>query len=137
MIKNISPLSGSLHHLEIYVSNLQKSTAFWSWFLCEKLGYQLFQSWEEGRSYILGETYIVLVQAESRFLDIPFHRCRPGLNHLAFKAESKLQIDQITEELEKKGCTILYKDRHPYAGGDGYYAVFFEDPERIKVELVF
>ena len=101
------------------------------------MGYELFQSWNEGRSYILGETYIVLVQAESRFLDIPFHRCRPGLNHLAFKAESECQIDQISEELEKKGCTILYKDLHPYAGGEGYYAVFFEDPERIKVELVY
>jgi GrpB-like predicted nucleotidyltransferase (UPF0157 family)/ribosomal protein S18 acetylase RimI-like enzyme/catechol 2,3-dioxygenase-like lactoylglutathione lyase family enzyme len=136
MIKNIKPSTGSLHHLEIYVSDLEKSTAFWSWFLCEKLGYKLFQTWNEGRSYILGDTYIVLVQAESRFLDIPFHRCRPGLNHLAFKAESKLQIDQITRELEEHGGKILYKDRHPYAGGDSYYALFFEDPERIKVELV-
>ncbi len=25
---------------------------------------------------------------------------------------------------------------HPYAGGDDHYAVYFEDPERIKVELV-
>jgi catechol 2,3-dioxygenase-like lactoylglutathione lyase family enzyme len=136
MIKNIKPSTGSLHHLEIYVSDLEKSTAFWSWFLCEKLGYKLFQTWNEGRSYILSDTYIVLVQAESRFLDIPFHRCRPGLNHLAFKAESKLQIDQITRELEEHGGKILYKDRHPYAGGDSYYALFFEDPERIKVELV-
>jgi catechol 2,3-dioxygenase-like lactoylglutathione lyase family enzyme len=32
--------------------------------------------------------------------------------------------------------TILYQDRHPHAGGENYYAVFFEDPDRIKVELV-
>ena len=31
---------------------------------------------------------------------------------------------------------ILYEDKHPYAGGEDYYAVFFEDPDRIKVELV-
>jgi len=30
---------------------------------------------------------------------------------------------------------ILYADRHPHAGGPDSYAVFFEDPERIKVEL--
>jgi hypothetical protein len=26
-------------------------------------------------------------------------------------------------------------DKHPHAGGPASYAVFFEDPERIKVEL--
>jgi catechol 2,3-dioxygenase-like lactoylglutathione lyase family enzyme len=58
------------------------------------------------------------------------------LNHLAFHAKSKEQVDSITKELEEKGISILYKDRHPYAGGKDYYAVFFEDPDRIKVELV-
>lgn len=29
-----------------------------------------------------------------------------------------------------------YEDRHPYAGGPDYYAVFFEDPDRMKVEIV-
>ena len=44
--------------------------------------------------------------------------------------------DELTEKLRRRGITILYEDRHPFAGGSDYYAVFFEDPDRIKVEVV-
>ncbi|WP_438315610.1 VOC family protein [Sporosarcina sp. FA9] len=126
---------GLIHHIEIYVSNLKNTVDFWSWFLKE-LGYSDFQKWEGGKSWRLGETYIVFVQAEERFLDVPYHRCRVGLNHLAFHAVSREHVDDVTQKLRDKGIGILYADKHPYAGGKDYYAVFFEDPDRIKVELV-
>ncbi|MEH7274285.1 VOC family protein [Neobacillus vireti] len=124
-----------LHHVEIYVSSLPRSIEFWGWLL-PKLGYEQFQKWDSGISWKYRETYLVFVQAEERFLNIPYHRCRVGLNHLAFHAKSKEHVDDLTEALREKGIQILYKDKHPYAGGDDYYAVFFEDPDRIKVELV-
>jgi catechol 2,3-dioxygenase-like lactoylglutathione lyase family enzyme len=124
-----------LHHIEIYVSNLEKSTEFWGWLL-EDLGYSVYQKWDMGQSWILGESYIVFVQTEERFLDVPYHRCRVGLNHLAFHAKSKQHVDDVTAQLREKGVTILYNDKHPYAGGENYYAVYFEDPDRLKVELV-
>ena len=74
---------GLFHHIELYVSNLEKSVGFWGWFL-QELGYSSFQKWDGGHSWKQGETYIVFVQAEERFLDIQYHRCRVGLNHLAF-----------------------------------------------------
>ncbi|MCL1950603.1 MAG: VOC family protein [Turicibacter sp.] len=126
---------GLIHHLEIYVSNLQKSTEFWGWLLGE-LGYVPFQSWEGGSSFKQGETYLTFVQTEDRFLDIPYHRCRTGLNHLAFHLPDRGELDALTEKLKDRGTNILYADRHPHAGGPDYYAVFFEDPDRIKVELV-
>ncbi|MFS1512694.1 VOC family protein [Chengkuizengella sp. SCS-71B] len=124
-----------LHHVEIYVSNLKETISFWDWFLKE-LGYEVFQKWDAGISLKYQETYIVFVQTEQRFLDVPYHRCRTGLNHLAFHAKSKEHVDEITLKLKEKGIQILYTDKHPYAGGEDYYAVFFEDPDRIKVELV-
>ena len=126
---------GLLHHLEIYVSNLQSSAEFWGWFL-EELGYNTFQKWDGGQSWRLGDTYIVFVQTEDRFLDISYHRCRVGLNHLAFQAASREHVDDMTNKLKAKGITILYSEKHPFAGGDDHYAVYFEDPDRIKVELV-
>ena len=128
-------LKGVIHHIEIFVSDLKKTIEFWNWFL-EELGYDVFQVWEGGISWKLGETYIVFVQAEERFLDVPYHRSRVGLNHLAFHAASRGHVDDITQKLKEMGVPILYTDRHPYAGGKDYYAVFFEDPDRIKVELV-
>ncbi|PFP24638.1 hypothetical protein COJ96_21575 [Bacillus sp. AFS073361] len=124
-----------LHHIEINVSNLSKTIEFWQWFLME-LGYQPYQKWESGISLKDGETYLVFVQTEERFLDVSYHRSRVGLNHFAFHAESRKQVDQITMQLKEKGVHILYQDKHPFAGGDTHYAVFFEDPDRIKVELV-
>ncbi|MFD1204617.1 VOC family protein [Sporosarcina contaminans] len=126
---------GLIHQIEIYVSDLKSSVDFWCWLL-EELGYEPFQEWESGQSWKMGETYIVFVQADEKFMDIPYHRCRVGLNHLAFHASSRQQVDEMTGKLKEKGVKILYTDKHPFAGGDGHYAVYFEDPDRIKVELV-
>ncbi|MDF1508513.1 VOC family protein [Robertmurraya sp. DFI.2.37] len=127
--------TGLLHHLEIYVSNLAKSKEFWSWLL-EELGYRSFQKWDKGESWKLGDTYLVFVQAEERFLEPPYHRCRVGLNHLAFHADSRQHVDHLTKRLRERGVSILYPGQHPFAGGEDHYAVYFEDPDRIKVELV-
>ena len=126
--------AGLLHHVEIYCTDLKVKTDFWGWFL-GLLGYSVYQDWPGGRSYRLGPTYLVFVQAEPRFCDEPYNRCHPGLNHLAFHAASRQQVDEVTELLRGRGVHILYEDRHPWAGGPGCYAVYFEDPDRMKVEL--
>lgn len=128
-------MRGLIHHIELYVNDLNKSKEFWGWLL-EKLNYHEYQKWEEGISYKNGESYIVFVQVESRFIQNTYHRCHHGLNHLAFYGDDQQFVDEITLELKAKGVTILYEDQHPYAGGEDYYAVYFEDPDRMKVEIV-
>ncbi|TCS94911.1 VOC family protein [Hazenella coriacea] len=124
-----------LHHIEIYVSDLQRTIQFWNWFLGE-LGYEVHQQWSSGISWKHGSTYLVFVQADQKYMDVTYHRCRVGLNHLAFHANSKEQVDEITLKLQEKKIKILYQNKHPFAGGEHHYAVYFEDPDRIKVELV-
>ena len=126
---------GTVHHIELYVSDLERSLLFWEPLLA-MLGHDPFQEWEQGRSFLLDDTYIVLVQAEADYLEPPYHRKRVGLNHLAFHARSRAQVDEITGWAREGGHTVLYEDRHPYAGGPDYYALFCEDPDRIKVEIV-
>lgn len=127
-------MKGALHHVEIYVNNLAVSKAFWGWLL-EELGYTVYQEWKQGISYMLEDTYLVFVQVEDQHLDTPYHRCKAGLNHLAFHGGSKEFVDVITLKLKERNTTILYEDRHPYASGPDYYAVYFEDPDRMKVEI--
>ena len=125
-----------LHHLELYVSNLQRTADFYHWLL-PQLGYEPFQQWPEGFSMKHSSSfYIVFVQAQEKHLDIPYHRSRVGMNHLAFYADSRAHVDAITAQLRERNVPILYSDRHPHAGGPDHYAVFFEDPDRIKVEIV-
>ncbi|MBU8788449.1 MULTISPECIES: VOC family protein [Bacillus] len=124
-----------IHHIELYVSDLERSKHFWGWFL-EELGYEVYQRWEGGISWKANGAYIVFVQAQGEFLKAGYHRRRVGLNHLAFQAASREQVDEITEQLIRRGYQLLYEDRHPFAGGSGHYALYTEDPDRIKVELV-
>lgn len=127
--------AGLLHHVELYASAFEKSVAFWDWFL-DELGYEVYQEWDDGRSWKCGPTYLVVVRAPEEYEDEEYHRRHPGLNHLAFHADSRAQVDELTRKLRERGRTILYEDEHPYAGGEGYYALYFEDPERMKVEVV-
>ena len=129
-----SKLRGFLHHVEIYVSDLARTKDFYGWLLGE-LGYAVVNEWPLGISYGLGQTYFVFVQVEEAFLKDGYHRKRVGLNHLAFHVDSRQEVDNFTEQLRARGATVLYEDRHPYAGGENYYAVFFEDPDRMKLEL--
>ncbi len=124
--------NGNLHHVEINVSDLKKSRIFYDWFLAE-LGYKLYQEWEKGFSYRKENTYLVFVQTEPKHLDQAYHRCQTGLNHLAFHADKDL-IDKIAKQLPEKGIVLLYPDQHPYAAGPEAYALFMEDPDRIKIE---
>lgn len=125
-----------LHHVEVYVSDLVTSIAFWGWLL-PQLGFEPYQEWDEGQSYKCVDTYLVFVQAEPAFLDQPHHRKRPGLNHIALWALSKDQVRQLPERLRERGVRVLYEDR---ASGEieapSEWSVFFEDPDRIKVEVV-
>ena len=89
-----------------------------------------------GKSWKCGDTYLVFVQVEQRHLAVPYHRGRVGLNHVAFHATSRQQVDSLATQLKQRGVTLLYHERYPYAGGEGHYAVYFEDPDKIKVELV-
>ena len=126
---------GTLHHVEINVSNLQRSAEFWGGLL-GYLGYEPHQNWPTGLSWRKGGMYIVLVQTESDYLEPRYHRKYTGLNHLAFHAESRQQVDELADLLTTRGSHVLYEDLHPYAGGAEHYAVFFEDPDRLKVEVV-
>jgi hypothetical protein len=67
--------------------------------------------------------------------DRPFDRRAAGLNHLACHAASREQVDELAAGVrERADATLLYEDRHPFAGG--YYALYCEDPEGLKVEVV-
>ena len=130
------PQPGQLHHVELYCSDLDASLGFWEWLL-SALEYSLYQDWDGGRSYRLGPTYIVFVQVEDDHAAESYHRCRPGLNHLAFHAHSRSHVDELTDQIrDREDATILYPEEHPYAGGEDHYALYCEDPERIKVEIV-
>ena len=95
-----SSQAGLLHHVEIYCADLKVKTDFWGWFL-GLLGYSVYQDWPGGRSYRLGPTYLVFVQAERRFCDEPVpslsSRSQPSRISCCFAAAGR-RGDRVAEE---------------------------------------
>lgn len=108
---------------------------FWGRFL-EGLGYRSFQKWENGQSWKLEETYIISAQVKELFPGNSYHRKSVGLNHLAISASSRQHVDGMTQRLKNKRIPIFSVKQHPFSGGEDYDAIYFDDPDRIKVELV-
>ncbi len=125
---------GTLHHVELWVANLDRATASWGWLLGQ-LGYQKFQDWPEGQSWLLSGSYIVIEQSPARTAT-RHDRCRPGLNHLAFHAGDRRQVDGLTSAAQQNGWRLMFADRHPHAGGPDTYAAYLENDDGFEVELV-
>ncbi len=131
----------SLAHVEVNVSNLEVSKEFYS-----RLLFPLKWELSLDDKTIVGfkgpdQTHLFLVQTESLFSSVVFHRKNTGLNHLAFRVGSKDQLDSFSTFLKESGIPTLYadgpKDYSSQYNMEEYYAVFFEDPDRVKLEVVF
>ena len=66
------------------------------------------------------------------------NRRKPGaLHHLAFRAETRADVDRLHVELRAIGATIVQPPReYPEYTPAGYYALYFKDLEGIKYEIV-
>lgn len=66
------------------------------------------------------------------------HRRRPGaLHHLAFKAGTRAEIDELHRQLVAMGAEIVSPPReYPEYTPAGYYALYFKDPDGLKYEVV-
>ncbi|GAA3507259.1 VOC family protein [Streptomyces showdoensis] len=126
--------TGTLHHVELWVPDIGRAVASFGPLL-SSLGYTPFQSWEAGRSWRLGATYLVV--EESPALSADAHdRLRPGLNHLAFHVATRAEFDGLVEEAVRGGWRLLFPDRHPHAGGEQTCAAYLENADGFEVELV-
>lgn len=126
-----------MHHLELVVSSLADTCQFYDSLLVEHLGFQVYQEWSAGRSYRKDSFYLVFVQAAPHKKDFPYNRTHVGLNHLAFHAHSKAQVQQLHDFYQEHAPEkLLYEQDFPYAGGPEHFALYLEDPDRFKVEIV-
>ncbi|QDU66879.1 VOC family protein [Engelhardtia mirabilis] len=79
-----------------------------------------------------------ITSPRSAFADEQVHRRRPGsVHHMAFRVDSRDEVDRLYRELVAIGATIVTPPKeYPEYVPPGYYAVFFKDPDGIKYEIV-
>jgi len=134
-----------IDHIQITVKDINTAESFYDKFL-PLLGFDIERKVsaeiEEHDFYVVEYTHPLLAFAitspRKAFINDTIHRRKPGsLHHLAFKAESRDEVDRLYLELMKIGATIVNKPKiYPEYGPD-YYALFFKDLEGIKFEIVF
>jgi catechol 2,3-dioxygenase-like lactoylglutathione lyase family enzyme len=128
------PTHGTLHHIELWVPDLDRAVTSFGWLL-EALGHTLFQSWSGGRSWRLGATYLVIEQSPALTAE-QHDRCRPGLNHLAFHVDDAAMVERLAADAAQHGWRLMFPERHPYAGGRQHWAAYLENEDGFEVELV-
>ncbi|GAA4365271.1 reverse transcriptase-like protein [Paeniglutamicibacter cryotolerans] len=128
------PRAGAIHHVEIWVPDLEEATASMGW-MFEELGFEAGETWATGRLWRGAEAYLVIESGPD--IRGPIHeRNLPGVNHLAFNAGSRANVDRLTAEAISHGWSLMFGDRHPFAGGSGHYAAYLENEAAFEVELV-
>ena len=133
-------MRGAIHHLDLTVLDPERSRPFYEAVL-GFMGYRIGDSDARGYDFdlegpggVIGSIGIVRAEGEGR--GAAHDRHAPGLHHLALNADSRYDVDRLHDLLRDIGATIL-DPPSPYPEyGAGYYALFFDDPDGLKLEFV-
>ncbi len=143
--------SGMLSHIDISVGYPERSIPFYQTLLTG-LGYKRVdtdhpgftgehpaRAWWSLRYADGGHFGIEVRPAHSDKRNRRYDRYEPGPHHLAFHADNRQMVDDIHLAMLQTGANVLdpptdYSGQRGYS--EGYYAVFFADPDGVKLEVV-
>lgn len=144
------PVTGPLTHIDLSVGRPERSIPFYAAFF-EALGYRRWNvespEWQGANPtratwslrYAEGARFEVEVRpARPESRDRQYDRYEPGPHHLAFHAASREAVEQVHRAMLDIGAEVLDPptDYGGQAGyGEGYFAVFFADPDGLKLEV--
>jgi catechol 2,3-dioxygenase-like lactoylglutathione lyase family enzyme len=133
-----------IDHIQITVKDIKVAEKFYDKFL-PIIGFDIKNKVsafiEEHDFYVIEYTHELLAFAitspREAFKNDVVNRRKPGaLHHLAFKANSRDEVDNAYLELKKIGAVIVSEPQLHPEYGENYYAVYFKDLENIKYEIV-
>ncbi len=133
-----------IDHIQVTVKDLKVAEKFYDHFL-PIIGFDIKNKVsafiKEHDFYVIEYTHDLLAFAinspRESFKNDSVNRRKPGaLHHLAFKAESRQEVDRAYHELVKIGANIVSAPQIHPEYSENYYAVYFKDMENIKYEIV-
>ncbi|WP_405059067.1 VOC family protein [Kribbella sp. NBC_01505] len=125
-----------ISHVELNVSNLQRSVSFYQTALAP-LGFVAADSSEEyARLSNCRDAVIVLCPVSAAYEDRGYHRRGIGLGHLALAVAGRQLVDDMAARLDALGIDLLGDGLVELGYRRGYYTLAFEDPDRIMIEIV-
>ena len=123
-------INSVIHHLGIGLQDPRAAEPFYDALLVEYLGMEKEEVWESVAGYKGRGTRIYLYPIKAG-------KSPGALQHLAFTARSKQEVDRFVTWARVKEIQITDPPCTYTKYGDDYYAVFFQAPENLKLELVY
>jgi len=130
-------VKAALYHVQVNVRDAAVSLPFYK-DLLGYLGYRVIHDGPGIAAFSDGASDLWLIETERGHAERGFHRKGTGLNHLAFGVGARADVDRFCDEfLAPRRIAALYGTPREFTEyRPGYYAVFFEDPDRLKLEVV-
>jgi catechol 2,3-dioxygenase-like lactoylglutathione lyase family enzyme len=119
-----------IDHLVIRVSDFDKSKAFYGR-LFEFLGFKVLDEYADAIGWTNGKTRFWIGPADAEGRKRKYRLGDVGFHHYAFELRSRKDVDALQAFLEQEGVRIVDPAAEYY---DDYYAVFFVDPDGMKLE---
>jgi len=144
VLKQNSRMKPIIDHIQITVKDLDVAESFYDKFL-PLLGFDIGKKVRaeipehdfEVIEYTNPLLAFAITSPREAFKTDTINRRKPGaLHHLAFKADTRAEVDRIYMELKEFNAPIVEKPRLYPEYGKNYYALFFKDFEGIKYEIV-
>lgn len=132
-------MRGNIHHIDLTVRDAHASREFYEAVL-SFMGYELGDSHPRGYDFdLVGPPFcsIGILSASGANAGRTHDRYSIGLHHLAWTAASRADVDAMYAHLQQIGATILDAPAEYPQYGPEYYAVFFADPDGLKLEYVY
>ena len=134
---------GNISHIALTVSDLERSASFYNR-VFDFIGFKSVEVPESTQQAMktrlkawVGPGYSISIRpSKGEFARRLHDRSAAGLNHLAFAAEDRSDVEKLYELLKQMGATVLDAPaEYPYA--PGYFAVYFTDPDGLKFEFAY
>jgi catechol 2,3-dioxygenase-like lactoylglutathione lyase family enzyme len=125
-----------LYHVQINVTDPAVSLPFYR-ALFGYLEYTTLVETNDMLGVSNGTTDFWLMAAAPERQAAAFHRKNPGINHVCFGVRARNDVDRfLAEFMAPHAITPLYGSPREYLEyRAGYYAVYFEGPDRLKIEV--
>jgi catechol 2,3-dioxygenase-like lactoylglutathione lyase family enzyme len=119
-----------IDHLVIRVSDYHRSKEFYGK-LFTFMGFEISDEYPEAIGWTNGKTRFWIYPADHEGKKHKYRNGDVGFHHYAFQLRSRKDVDELQTFLSELGATIVDPAGEYY---DDYYAVFFLDPDGLKLE---
>jgi glyoxylase I family protein len=127
-------MPGRIHHIDLTVADLARSTEFYARVLA-LFGFRRIAD-IDGEPMFASVALEIGLQLARGSWRRRHDRYSPGLHHLAFAAASRAAVDDAHQRLVELRVEILDPPADYPQYAPGYYALFFADPDGLKLEYV-